>query len=239
MAAYADDVHLPAARPGESLGRYPDGQGRFTPLNAATPNSPNALPRLGAVVISEVHRAPQPASPAALALDPQLQTNDLEFIELYNTTQSAFNLAAWQIRGSIEYEFPSTAIMDAGQTLVVVPFDVDDPANADRAAAFRLEYGLANGVRLWGGYAGQLDDRSGHVVLLRADVPRPDEPTQIPYVLEDELLYDDIAPWPALETGMSLQRNLPPEFGNERALVGFRSAHDRFRGRLGQRRLQS
>jgi hypothetical protein len=143
-----------------------------------------------------------------LAIDPQLTADDLKFLELYNTTSLPIDLSDWRIRGSVEFDLTPGTRLDAGATLVLASFDVTSPANANRLNAFRAQYGIDASVALLGGYAGQLDDRSGHVVLQQIDRSSPGDPAQAWYVLEDEVPYDDAAPWPPALAG-SWQRNIP------------------------------
>jgi hypothetical protein len=83
-------------------------------------------------------------------------------------------------------------------------------------AAFREQYGLSDSTRLVGGYAGQLGDSGDGVRLMRPDTPPIDEPDFTPHTIEDEVLYDDVAPWATTADGdgNSLQRLTPTAYGN-------------------------
>ncbi|MGB2820953.1 MAG: CotH kinase family protein, partial [Phycisphaerae bacterium] len=81
---------------------------------------------------------------------------DLEFIELYNPTDEAIDLAewrdnphqagqylaGWRLRGGVDMEFSEGDTIEARGTLVVLSFAPGDPANASRVAAFRGFYGI-------------------------------------------------------------------------------------------------
>ena len=71
---FLDSVDFPAAEREESFGRFQrsDGQADFTELRANTPGAPNALPRVGPAVISEIMAIPLPGQ--------------AEFIELTSIT---------------------------------------------------------------------------------------------------------------------------------------------------------
>jgi hypothetical protein len=71
-------------------------------------------------------------------------------------------------------------------------------------------------VRLLGGYGGELSNNGERVQLQRPDEPPPEEPTLIPRLFEDEVLYDDLAPWDnsAGGEGDTLQRRGPDLYGN-------------------------
>ena len=100
-----------------------------------------------------------------------------------------------------------------------------NPANAAKLAAFVTAYpNIPQGTILVGGYAGTLNggvlDNGGETVRLSA--PRraaADEPAFIPYLLVDEVDYDDVAPWPTGPdgTGPSLTRPARWSIGNEAA----------------------
>ena len=106
-------------------------------------------------------------------------------------------------------------------TLVVVRFDPNDPLNAAKVNTFRTTYGISAAIPLAGGYAGLLNggvlDNGGETIrLARPDAPEPD--MTIPYLLVDEVEYDDVAPWPTTPdgTGPSLTRiNTQTVYGHE------------------------
>jgi hypothetical protein len=102
---------------------------------------------------------------------------------------------------------------------VVISFDPDEPQNINRLNAFKMHFAIGAGVRILGGYSGQLSNADDRVELLRPDRSPDNQPNFIPYVQEDEVLYDDLPPWPtgADGTGASLTRS---------ALDGWRNAAD-------------
>ena len=214
---FADDVHFGATASGESLGRWPHSTGRLSPLNSVTLGTANSDPRVGPLVISEVHYNPGTPSPAALAIDATLTGDDLEFVEVFNPTANSVSLQDWRIRGGVDIDFSSDTTLAASQTLVVVAFDPDNPANQSRREAFLAHYGIESGVTLVGGYQGQASNNGERLELQRAGTSPPENPLLIPRLLEDEVLYDNLAPWPtaAAGTGNSLQRNSAIAWGND------------------------
>ena len=199
-----DFVDFGAAANGESFGRVPNGLGAVVPNTHLTLGCTNSPARVGPLVISEIQYAPSAPSAAALAADPNVTADDLEFVEIYNSTSSAVNLADWRLRGGVDLDFTSTTTVGAGQTLVVVPFDT---TNAALAAAFRAHYGIGAATRLVGGYVGQLSDSGEQFVLQRPDAPPLMDPTDIPRLTEDQVQYATDGPWPnANGNGQSLQR---------------------------------
>ncbi len=213
VSHYIDEAHFRPTLDGESVGRIPDGSGRLAPLKNRTLGTANVDPRVGPIVITEIQYNPVP-SEAALAADPTLEASDLEFIEVYNPTSTALDLTEWRLRGGADYDFPAGSSLAAGETIVVLKFNPDDPENINQVNAFRAHYAIDASVRLIGGYQGLLGNGGEQVVLLRPDAG-PD-PGTIVRVQEDEVLYDDLAPWPTIAdgTGRSLQRVSPTAFGN-------------------------
>jgi len=91
---------------------------------------------------------------------------------------------------------------------VVTPFDPASAENLPLVTAFRAHYGIDSNVTLLGGYANRLNDSFEQLLLKRAGTPPADDPTLIPRLAEDAVLYDDLNPWPTTAdgTGHSLQR---------------------------------
>ena len=113
---------------------------------------------MGPLVISELSYHPGEPSPAALALDADLTASDLEFIEIHNPTAGTVVLTEWRLRGGVDFDFAAGSLLKSGATLVVVPFDPEQPENAARAQAFRTHYGIDPNTRLVGGFQGQLNN---------------------------------------------------------------------------------
>ncbi|MBN2477406.1 MAG: lamin tail domain-containing protein [Pirellulales bacterium] len=202
-----DHVAFPAAANGESFGRWPNGSGPLYPMSQTTfepADGANSGPRVGPVVISEIQYNSGDVVGA----------NELEFIEIYNSGNVMEDLTDWRLLGAIEYDFPAGTALGPGSMLVIVPFD---PADLDLLAAFRTRYWIDGSVAVVGGYARQLNDDGGVVRLQRPDEPPLDEPDFIPRLLEDEVRYDDEAPWPVEPdgTGDSLNRLGSDLWGNE------------------------
>lgn len=214
---FSDDVHFGAALNGVSLGRVEGAGDRLAPLSNTSLGCRNSHPSVGPLVISEINYAPDEPSTAALARFPELTSGDLEFVEIHNPTHAAVDLTDWRVRGGVSLDFDAGTIIGAGQAVVLIRFNPDNPVNANRTTAFREHYGIDESVTLVGGYNGQLSNGGERVTLERADEPPFDDPTFTPHVLEDEVLYDNLPPWPVISVGQSLVRVSPVYFGNANA----------------------
>jgi hypothetical protein len=186
LVRFSDEVGFGAAANGESFGRWPNGVGGLYPMVSQTFGMTNSGPRVGPVIISELMYHP-PAQQLPLLAD------NLEFVEIQNTTGSDVELTDWRIRGGIDFDFAIDEMLAAGDVIVVVPFDPATSPVLD--ADFRLFYGIDASVDLVGPFTGKLDNGSDRITLQRPDSPPLEEPNFIPRLLEDEVTYDDNAPW--------------------------------------------
>ena len=214
IQSFVDDVHFGASAVGESFGRYPNHQGRLAPMSQLTLGAENAAPRVGPLVISEINNSPQVPTFDALLVDLDLTTNDLEFIEIHNPTQSAVDMTNWRIQGGISLDFDPGDSIGPGETILVLPFNPNSKANTRTTDAFRLQYGIGESVQLVGGYQGRLSGTSERIALHRPDTSAGAD-AAILFLLEDEVVYDNLAPWPRPQAeGDSLVRKQASDHGN-------------------------
>ena len=202
-----ESVSFGATFNGDSLGRLPNGTGRLTRLASSSFGSANSSDAaVGPLVISEVNYHPENPNAAALAIDTSLTDNDLEYIEVANPTSSTVDLTNWRLRGQSDYEFPAGTTLAAGEAILVVSFDPSLSTNANRLAAFEAHYGIDSAVTIVGGLSGSLSNSTGRISLQQPDLP--DSLGTIPRVVVDELVYDDLSPWPDADgTGQVLERD--------------------------------
>ena len=210
IAAFADEVSFPAASRGESFGRTVIG--RLAPMLTRTIGFQNSQPRVGPLVISEIHYQPANPSARARAISPELESDDLEFLEILNTGSVPIDLSHWQLRGGIEMNFDDGILLGAGEAVTILSFDPYAAQNSQRAAAFRAEYDLPTRVRLLGGYRGKLRSQ-GEQIVLRHPINLADLSE---FIVEDEVIYDNLLPWPPLGDGShhALQRVDPERYGS-------------------------
>ncbi len=198
LTGYSHGFAFAAAPDGVSFGRHvlSTGEELYPLQSTATPGLINAGPRVGPVVISEVHYHPRPGD------DP--------FVEIYNAGTGAvpfFEDAAtntWRLNG-VDFSFPAGFTLPARGYVVVA---------GTEPATFRARYGVPAGVPVLGPYGGGLQD-SGE----RLELQRPDSrgTNGWVFVTMDEVRYNDRAPWPTAADGVgpSLQRQPVLAYGNE------------------------
>ena len=223
LLQFADHVEFGASENGISLGRYPDGTGPLTAMSqltfgtaitAASPpdqialfrtgrGAPNAYPKVGPVVISQImyHAA----------------DDGDEFIELRNISGSAVPLFdplhptnTWKLGQAADYSFPPNILLQSNQTLLIVGID---------PSVFRARNNITNTVPIVGPYNGTLDNAGESIELLKPDAPQTIPPNVglVPYLLVDKVRYDNDPPWPPLADGHgpSLKRIYLAGFGND------------------------
>lgn len=210
-----DSVQFRASLSGESYSRYPNGTGRLAPT-PPTIGATNSTPRIGPVVITEINYNPAEPSEAAQNIDADINSSDLEFIEIHNSGSDTLNLTDWRIRGGVDMNFDVDTTIAANETLVVVPFNPDNENNANRTSAFRTHYGIDETTRLVGGYQGRLNGDGERVTLLSRDLSLASEPVVLPLIIQDEVIYDDRGAWPSQAdgNGPSLHRRGLDQYGS-------------------------
>ena len=234
LTGYVHGFRFGAAEDGVSFGRHrtSTGEDHFVAQSLPTLDRANAGPRVGPIVISEIHYHP-PDSVAAGVTQPSVfdvllgrqneaiaaTADELEFIELQNITASAVPLFdplhptnTWRLRGDADFDFPTNITLAPGATLLLVNFD--PASNTNALAVFRATYGLNAGVSLFGPYSSSLDNSGARVELQKPDAPNAGI---IPRIVVDTVQYRDTAPWPAGAdgAGSSLQRLVAGAYGNE------------------------
>jgi hypothetical protein len=191
-----DCISFKAQEDDISLGRYSDGGAywfKMTPSRDSSNRTPSSH-----VVIDELMYHPADANE--------------EYIELYNPTSSRVELenteGAWRLDGGVDYVFPSGTSISGYGWLIVVGFD--PYTETSRLEAFIAAYGtgsLTAGKDVLGPWSGNLSNAGERVALEKP--LRSDQPGDLSlWVIVDEVIYGDCAPWPgdADGEGDSLQR---------------------------------
>jgi len=198
---FVDSVDFPAAAREEPFGLYErsDGGLDFTELRAPTRDGPNALPRVGPLVISEI----QP--PASNGLPPFVEISNLSTsaVPLYHPS---FPTNLWRIEGLGPYVFPTNLVIAPRESVLVC---------ATNPADFAAQYGTAPAVRIFGPWPGALDPDGETLKLMRPGDPEPGG--FVPYYREDHVSFRVAAPWPAPAAGRGIERTPVEAYGNDPA----------------------
>ena len=182
---FVDHVEFPPARNSEPFGRYPNATGKLYPLNAQSPGAPNSTPRVGPVLITEIHYNPQSKNP------------EHQFIEIANPSSQYIPMANWKLRGGVDYDFPGWVVLVPNSLLLLVNFSPDDPA---KLGNFLQKYPdiPPKSILLGPLSDGDLKLDAHNVRLLRPDelLSLPGTEPFFPMLIEEEFEYFSQPPWP-------------------------------------------
>jgi hypothetical protein len=172
-----------------SIGRYPDG-GVYWLAMPASRDGVNESP-LSRVVIDEIMYHPS-------------EPNE-EYIELYNPTDRTVYLenpaGYWRIDGAVEYTFEEGMSIPAGGRLVVAGFDpITEAARLEDFVSSYDAGSVTAGVQIVGPWSGSLSN-SGERLALEHPVGPNEEGQRLSWVIVDEVIYADTAPWPETADG--------------------------------------
>jgi len=129
----------------------------------------NPSEAVSSVVINEIH------------YDPDVKTELVEFIELYNTTAADIDLTGWYFTDAISYQFPDGSILPADGYIVVA----QDPTHISAkwsSGRFVIPPSL-----IFGPYDGKLGNNGDRIIIYNAD---GDEIDRVDYQLG--------FPWPTV-----------------------------------------
>lgn len=195
LTGYSHGFTFGAAQDGVSFGRHVNSTGdeQLPARTAFTPGATNAAPRVGPVVLSEIHYHPR--------------TNADEFVELLNVTAAPVALSSstnqWTVNG-VGFSFPAGVSIPAHGCVLLV---------ADDTNAFRARWNVPASVAIFQ-FAGNLQDSGENLEVLAPDAPTTNG---VPFYSVDTVRYNDRKPWPlaADGAGASLQRITNAAYGND------------------------
>jgi hypothetical protein len=150
LTGYRDTEDFGASQTDVSFGRYKTSQGNynFVALSSKTPNTANAYPKVGPIVINEIMYHPDWPSGGTYSND------EYEYIELRNTGGSEVTLydanesLAWRFTDGVEYTFPNNTKISGGGYIVVVR----------NKTAFQWRYPSVLPGKIYGPYSGHLNN---------------------------------------------------------------------------------
>lgn len=205
LTDYRSQEDFGASLEGVALGNYykpSTATWNFVAQKSPTPGLPNSGPRVGPIVISEVHYAPS-------------GNTDSEFFELLNvsgapvTLYDAGRVSAWRITNGIDFEFPSAVpvVMEAGERIVLTR----------SLTRFNEAFTVPEGTRVFEWTTGRLANEGETLQI--GQPGGVDEFNVRQFVRADRVAYDRLAPWPAgtSVTGLSLTKIAEGEYGNDAA----------------------
>jgi len=199
LTGYSHGFAFGPAADNVSFGRYMNsiGEEQFPAQINRSFHVANSGPRVGPIVINEIHYHPDAGGD--------------EFIELLNISSTNVPLAdaegvPWGISGAA-YEFPPDVLVPPNGYVLIVPIE---------PAEFRTKFSVPTSVIIVGPYFGTLQDSGERLKLERPGVL---DTNGLPFIVVDEVRYNDKAPWPpaADGAGPSLQRRNPRAYGNDPA----------------------
>ena len=180
----SDSVTFEGSLAGEAFARYPDlPSGILVPASQLTLGAANlAPPAVNDIRITEI-----------------FYTTDGMYIEIHNTSDSTQSLENWTIRGNADFDFAPGDSLAPGETALIAA----DPSAVLNAPAGTQIFGP------WESGDTLLGVNGGVVRLRRPDTSLPPQgtPPAFTQVIEDEVAYQTISPWPT--SGTALQRELP------------------------------
>jgi len=221
LSGYREVEDFGASETDVSFGRYfksSTGNYNFVPMDDDTPGQPNAYPKVGPVVISEIMYNPDWPDGGSYGND------HYEYIELHNVSGSpvtlyrADKMLPWKFTDGIEFTFPDypNEVTIPKDGFVVV---VEDPN------AFAWRYPAVPSQIIFGPYTGSLDNGGETVeISLPGDV---DKFGTCHYIRVDRVVYSDgshpedcpcgVDLWPieADGGGPSLTRTSMTLYGND------------------------
>ena len=206
LTGFSDGFTFGASENGVTFGRLvtASGQAQYPAQSRPSLGLPNIGPKVGPVVINEIHYHPQGTGP--------------EFVELKNITSHTVLLYdpqhpgnTWRV-GGIDFQFPTGTSIHPGGLMIIT--------NAD-PADFGSHYAIPDDVPVLGPFLGTLQDSGERLELLKPDEPDtdPDGSEIVPYIVIDAVRYNDNPPWPSEPdgNGLSLEKLKPERHGNDSA----------------------
>lgn len=207
QTGYRSQFNFGAAADNVAFGYVPTaGAPEFWSQVSRTPGAANSRPKIGPVVINEVHYHPPRVAGGDNVRD--------EFIELHNFSSAPVSIAGWKLKGGSNFTFAQDTSVGAGSYILVVGFDpTTDTASLE---AFRTTLNVSPDVQIYGPFSASLGNETASVELA---YPVTNAMGVTRFVNADKVEYADFAPWPVAAdgNGPSLQRSSVRQIGNDAA----------------------
>ena len=168
-----DAVRYRGQLPDTASGRFPDGEGGFRRLSAATSAAANSAPARGPVVINEIY------------FHPITNDSEEEWLELRNLTATPVSLEGWRISDGISFDFPAGTTIAANGYLVV----------AKNPARVLANHPTLSAALVLGPFIGTLADGGEELVLGSPVTISTVTGPLTYYAAVDEVAYADKSRW--------------------------------------------
>jgi hypothetical protein len=200
LTGYSHGFSFGAAANGVTFGRYLNSvnEEQFPAQIANTFNNINSGPRVGPMVINEIHYNPIVAGNAFVELKNISPAN----VALFDPAHPENN---WKIEG-LDFTFPTNLTVPPGGLVLVV---------ASNTVGFIASHAVPANVPVFAfGASGALQNSGERLSLTRPDAP---DTNGTPYIVVDSVRYNDKLPWPpaADGSGPSLQRKVANQYGDD------------------------
>ncbi len=199
LTGYDHGFSFGAADDGVAFGRLvlTTGEENFPAQLGRTPGAANSGPRIGPVVITEIHYNPPMAEDGFV----ELQNISSQSVALHDAPAST---NVWRLNGT-DFHFPPGLSLAPTERILIT---TGDPLS------FRARHQVPSAVRMLGPLSGRLQNNGERLELQR---PAPPDTNAIAYITVDEVRFRDRDPWPiaADGAGASLQRVTASLYGNE------------------------
>jgi hypothetical protein len=199
LTGYSHGFAFGGAGEGVSFGRHviSTADEHFTAQVTLTLGVTNAGPRVGPVVINEIHYHPAPEHDEFI----ELRSIAASPVELFD---AAHPTNAWRLNGA-GFTFPTNVTLEPNSFALVT---------ALTPAAFRGKYSIPAAIPIFGPLAGLLRDSGERLELQRPETP---DTNGVLWITVDAVRYNDKLPWPASADGdgPSLQRLVSSEYGDD------------------------
>jgi hypothetical protein len=200
LTGYSHGFNFGAAANGVTFGRYLNSvnEEQFPAQIVNTFNNVNSGPRVGPIVINEIHYNPVMAGNAFVELKNISAAN----VPLFDPAHPENN---WKVEG-LDFTFPSNLTVPPNGFVLIV---------ASNVGGFIANHNVPANVPVFTYESlGSLQNSGERVSLTRPDAP---DTNGTPYIVVDSVRYNDKLPWPpaADGSGPSLQRKLSNQYGDD------------------------
>jgi hypothetical protein len=200
LTGYSHGFNFGAAANGVTFGRYLNSvnEEQFPAQIVNTFNNVNSGPRVGPIVINEIHYNPVMAGNAFVELKNISAVN----VPLFDPAHPENN---WKVEG-LDFTFPSNLTVPPNGFVLIV---------ASNVAGFIANHNVPANVPVFTYESlGSLQNSGERVSLTRPDAP---DTNGTPYIVVDSVRYNDKLPWPpaADGSGPSLQRKFSNQYADD------------------------